>query len=84
VKIPAGTIRKYLADRAPPPDIRERLVAWVDKADTTRPAASEQPPAPRVAPPPANAREDTALPPATFPGSRTPFRLGAAEVAARA
>jgi hypothetical protein len=84
VKIPPGTLRKYLADRAPPPDIRERLVAWLEQADATAPAASEQPPAPRAAPPPVKAREGAAPPPPTFPGSRAPFRLGAAEAAARA
>lgn len=84
VKIPAGTMRKYLGDTVPPPDIRSRLIAWVDQqADATAPAPPEQPPAPRAAPPPVKAREDKASPPVPFRAG-TPFRIGAADAGARA
>jgi hypothetical protein len=83
VGIPPGTLRKYLADTVPPPDVRALLVAWVDQAARAALEASKPPRTPRVAPPPP-AREGTATPGVPFLGSGTPFRIGATETAARA
>ena len=83
VKTPAGTLRKYLGGTVPPPDVRERLLAWIDQPATASPSPkASKPRAPRMAPPPAP-REVTAPPPATFPRA-APFRMGAAESGARA
>ena len=79
VEIQAGTLRKYLAPggTVPPPDVRERLLAWVDQPAAVSPSPeASNPPAPRAAPPPVNVREVTAAPTA-------PFRIGASEATAR-
>jgi hypothetical protein len=82
--IPVGTLRKYLGETVPPPDVRARLVAWVDRPAAASPEASAQPRAPRVAPPSAKPREDAAPPPVPFPRAGTQYRMGATETAARA